>query len=83
MNNTINSKNIGEFSYWVCSEMINNMSDLFISAVAVYNIVQLLGEEMSNIINANLHSKYDMSKVKLRVLNSNGGKWIKIFLQIT
>lgn len=35
------------------------------------------GEEMANITNANLHSKYNMSKVELRVLNSDGGKWIK------
>lgn len=35
------------------------------------------GEEMANITNANLHSKYNMSQVELRVLNSDGGKWIK------
>ena len=38
------------------------------------------GEEMSDITNANLHSKYDMSKVELRVLNSDGGSWIKKLL---
>ncbi len=38
------------------------------------------GEEMANITNANLHSKYDMSKVELRVLNSDGGSWIKKLL---
>ena len=38
------------------------------------------GEEMANITNANLHSKYDMSKVELRVLNSDGGSWIKRLL---
>lgn len=37
----------------------------------------MTGEEMANITNANLHSKYDMSKVELRVLNSDGGSWIK------
>lgn len=35
---------------------------------------------MANITNANLHSKYDMSKVELRVLNSDGGSWIKRLL---
>ncbi len=38
------------------------------------------GEEMADITNANLHSKYDMSKVELRVLNSDGGSWIKRLL---
>lgn len=38
------------------------------------------GEEMANITNANLHSKYNMSKVELRVLNSDGGSWIKKLL---
>lgn len=38
------------------------------------------GEEMANITNANLYSKYDMSKVELRVLNSDGGSWIKKLL---
>ena len=38
------------------------------------------GEEMAKITNANLHSKYDMSKVELRVLNSDGGSWIKKLL---
>ena len=171
-------KNIAEVSYRVCAEMINNMTGLSISGVAVWNIVQQLGEdikqyekekveafqedklksgeketsiiyqeadgimiyaqgkdreeqikkykekhpneevpkkvrnieiklgmtyegwkevgknryalvgkeyvagymtgeEMSDITNANLHSKYDMSKVELRVLNSDGGSWIK------
>lgn len=174
-------KNIAEVSYRVCAEMINNMTGLKISGVAVWNIVQQLGEEikqyekekveafqedklkageketptvyqeadgimiytqgkdrkeqienykkehpneevpkkvrnieiklgmtyegwketgknryalvgkeyvagymtgeeMSNITNANLHSKYDMSKVELRVLNSDGGSWIKRLL---
>ncbi len=40
----------------------------------------MTGEEMANITNANLHSKYDMSKVELRVLNSDGGNWIKRLL---
>ena len=40
----------------------------------------MTGEEMANITNANLHSKYDMSKVELRVLNSDGGSWIKRLL---
>ena len=174
-------KNISEVSYRVCAEMINNMTGLSISGVAVWNIVQKLGkeikqyeqekvkafqedklkageketptiyqeadgimictqgqdrkkqiekykkehpnqevpkkvrnieiklgmtyegwkeisknryalvgkeyvagymtgEEMSDITNANLHSKYDMSKVELRVLNSDGGSWIKKLL---
>lgn len=174
-------KNISEVSFRVCAEMINNMTGLSISGVAVWNIVQKLGEEikqyekekveahqndklqageketpviykeadgimiytqgkdrkeqienyqkqhpdeevpkkvrnvelklgmtyegwkeigknryalagkeyvagymsgekMSDITNANLHSKYDMSKVELRVLNSDGGSWIKKLL---
>lgn len=174
-------KNISEVSYRVCAEMINNMTGLSISEVAVWNIVQKLGEEikqyerekveahqndklkageketpiiyqeadgimiytqgkdrkkqiekykeehpneeipkkvrnvelklgmtyegwkevgknryalvgkeyvsgymsgeeMANITNANLHSKYNMSKVELRVLNSDGGSWIKKLL---
>ena len=174
-------KNISEVSYRVCAEMINNMTGLSISGVAVWNIVQKLGEEikeyekekveayqddklkageketptiyqeadgimiytqgedrkkqienyekqhpneevpkkvrnielklgmtyegwkeigknryklvgkeyvagymsgeeMANITNANLHSKYDMRKVELRVLNSDGGNWIKRLL---
>ena len=174
-------KNIAEVSYRVCAEMINNMTGLTISGVAVWNIVQQLGEdikqyekekveafqedklkageketptiyqeadgimiytqgkdreeqikkykeqhpneevpkkvrnieiklgmtyegwkeigknryalvgkeyvagymtgeEMADITNANLHSKYDMSKVELRVLNSDGGNWIKRLL---
>lgn len=40
----------------------------------------MTGEEMANITNANLHSKYDMRKVELRVLNSDGGNWIKKLL---
>ena len=174
-------KNIAEVSYRVCAEMINNMTGLSISGVAVWNIVQQLGEEikqyekekveafqedklkvgeketptvyqeadgimiytqgndrkeqienykkehpneevpkkvrnieiklgmtyegwkeigknryelvgkefvagymtgeeMADITNANLHSKYDMNKVELRVLNSDGGSWIKKLL---
>lgn len=174
-------KNIAEVSYRVCAEMINNMTGLSISGVAVWNIVQQLGEEikqyekekveafqedklkageketptvyqeadgimiytqgkdrqeqvekykkehpneevpkkvrnieiklgmtyegwkeigknryalvgkefvagymtgeeMADITNANLYSKYDMSKVELRVLNSDGGNWIKKLL---
>lgn len=174
-------KNIAEVSYRVCAEMINNMTGLSISGVAVWNIVQQLGEEikqyekekveafeedklkageketptvyqeadgimiytqgkdrkeqiekykkehpneevpkkvrnieiklgmtyegwkeigknryalvgkeyvagymtgeeMADITNANLYSKYDMSKVELRVLNSDGGSWIKRLL---
>ncbi|MCF0125156.1 MAG: UPF0236 family protein [Clostridia bacterium] len=174
-------KNISEVSYRVCAEMINNMTGLSISGVAVWNIVQQLGEEikqyeqekveafqedklkageketpiiyqeadgimiytqgedrkkqiekykeehpneevpkkvrnielklgmtyegwkevgknryaivgkeyvagymsgeeMANITNANLYSKYDMSKVEIRVLNSDGGSWIKKLL---
>lgn len=174
-------KNISEVSYRVCAEMINNMTGLSISGVAVWNIVQQLGEdikqyekekveafqedklkageketptiyqeadgimiytqgkdrkdqiekykeqhpneevpkkvrnieiklgmtyegwreigknryelagkeyvagymtgeEMANITNANLYSKYDMNKVEIRVLNSDGGSWIKRLL---
>ena len=40
----------------------------------------MTGEEMADITNANLHSKYDMNKVELRVLNSDGGSWIKRLL---
>ena len=40
----------------------------------------MTGEEMSDITNANLHSKYNMNKVELRVLNSDGGSWIKRLL---
>ena len=39
-------KNISEVSYRVCAEMINNMTGLSISGVAVWNIVQQLGEEI-------------------------------------
>lgn len=35
------------------------------------------GEQMANITNANLHSKYNMKNVKLRVLNSDGASWIR------
>ena len=174
-------KNISEVSYRVCAEMINNMTGLSISGVAVWNIVQQLGEEikryekekveahkeeklkageketpviyqeadgimiytqgkdrqeqiekyekahpneevpkkvrnielklgmtyegwekigskryalvgkeyvagymtgeeMADITNANLYSKYNMSKVELRVLNSDGGRWIQKLL---
>ena len=40
----------------------------------------MTGQEMADITNANLHSKYDMSKVEVRVLNSDGGSWIKRLL---
>lgn len=36
------AKNISEVSYRVCAEMINNMTGLSISGVAVWNIVQKL-----------------------------------------
>ena len=39
-------KNISEVSFRVCAEMINNMTGLTISGVAVWNIVQKLGEEI-------------------------------------
>ena len=39
-------KNIAEVSYRVCAEMINNLTGLSISGVAVWNIVQQLGEEI-------------------------------------
>ena len=45
-----------------------------------YVVGYMTGEEMAEITNANLHSKYDMSKVELRVLNSDGGSWIKKLL---
>jgi len=38
------------------------------------------GEEMADITNANLHAKYDMKKTELRVLNSDGARWIKQLL---
>lgn len=38
------------------------------------------GEEMANITNANLYNKYNMKKVEIRVLNSDGGRWIKKLL---
>jgi hypothetical protein len=41
--------------------MINNMTVLSISGVAVWNIVQKLGEEIADITNANLHSKLKMA----------------------
>ena len=40
----------------------------------------MTGEEMAKITNSNLYSKYNMSKVELRVLNSDGGNWIKKLL---
>lgn len=39
-------KNISEVSFRVCAEMINNMTGLSISGVAIWNIVQKLGEEI-------------------------------------
>src|SRR5574344_226681 len=38
------------------------------------------GEEMANITNANLYNKYNMKTVEIRVLNSDGGRWIKKLL---
>lgn len=40
----------------------------------------MTGKEMANITNANLHGKYNMEKVELRVLNSDGASWIKKLL---
>ena len=40
----------------------------------------MTGEEMAKITNANLHSKYKMEDVELRVLNSDGASWIKKLL---
>ena len=40
----------------------------------------MTGEEMAEITNANLYSKYNMNKVELRVLNSDGGNWIRRLL---
>lgn len=40
----------------------------------------MTGEEMSQITNANLHSKYKMEDVEIRVLNSDGASWIKKLL---
>ena len=37
----------------------------------------MTGEEMSKITNANLYGKYNMKKVEIRALNSDGGSWIK------
>ena len=37
----------------------------------------MTGEEMAQITNANLYSKYNMDSVKIRVLNSDGGSWIQ------
>ena len=34
------------------------------------------GEDMSKITNANLHSKYNMNQVEIRVLNGDGANWI-------
>lgn len=48
-------KNISEVSFRVCAEMINNMTGLSISGVAVWNIVQKLGEEIK---------KYEQEKVE-------------------
>ena len=39
-------KNISEFSYQVCAEIINNMTGLSISEVTIWNIVQQLGEDI-------------------------------------
>ena len=36
----------------------------------------MTGEEMADITNANLHSKYNMNQVELRVLNSDGGSCV-------
>lgn len=40
------AQNISEVSYRVCAEMINNMTGLSISGIAVCNIVQKLGKEI-------------------------------------
>ena len=40
----------------------------------------MTGEEMARITNANLYSKYNMEKVELRVLNSDGARWINKLL---
>ena len=40
------AQKISEVSYRVCAKMINNMTGLSISGVAVWNIVQRLGEEI-------------------------------------
>ena len=42
-----------------------------------YVVGYMSGEEMAQITNANLYSKYKMDKVKIRALNSDGGSWIQ------
>lgn len=47
--------NISEVSYRVCAKMINNMTGLTISGVAIWNIIQRLGQEIK---------QYEKEKVK-------------------
>lgn len=42
-----------------------------------YVVGYMSGEEMAQITNANLYSKYKMNKVTIRALNSDGGSWIQ------
>lgn len=42
-----------------------------------YVVGYMTGEEMAQITNANLYSKYKMDKVEIRALNSDGGSWIQ------
>lgn len=42
-----------------------------------YVVGYMTGEEMAQITNANLYSKYKMDKVTIRALNSDGGSWIQ------
>lgn len=42
-----------------------------------YVVGYMSGEEMAQITNANLYSKYKMDKVTIRALNSDGGSWIQ------
>lgn len=40
----------------------------------------MTGEKMAEIMNSTLYSKYDMKKVEMRILNSDGGSWIQKLL---
>ena len=42
-----------------------------------YVVGYMSGEEMAQITNANLYSKYKMDNVEIRALNSDGGSWIQ------
>lgn len=42
-----------------------------------YVVGYMTGEKMAQITNVNLYGKYNMEKVEIRVLNSDGGNWIQ------